>query len=157
MLPGLVDLADSIGVHEPELVLSHLMRYIEHAGICDDTLQIKVELSLVVLICVAQSDLVFFRRICKPGRVFVEKAAIFGFWLVKSLSVSQDCCFVTNMSTIIVEGQLLVYKIIADLPHKIFYTSAVDFRMPFHIPKSCERFKTIPAFVFVFHPNYKKA
>ena len=47
MLPGLVDVADSIGVHEPELVLSHLMRYLEHAGICYDSLHIKVELSLV--------------------------------------------------------------------------------------------------------------
>ena len=69
-------------MHEFELIGRHLVRLGEHAGICDGII-LQVELSLVVLVSVAQSDLVILRRICKPGRVFVEKAAILTFWFNK--------------------------------------------------------------------------
>ena len=69
-------------MHELELIGRHLVRLGEHAGICDGII-LKVELSLVVLVGVAQSDLVILRRICKPGRVFVEKAAILTFLFIK--------------------------------------------------------------------------
>ena len=82
MLPAVVYVGDSGGVHEPELRYRHLVRLGEHAGICDRII-FKVELSLAVLVGVAQSDLVILRRICKPGRVFVEKAAILTFWFNK--------------------------------------------------------------------------
>ena len=69
-------------MHESELIGRHLVRLGEHAGICDGII-LKVELSLVVLVGVAQSDFEFSRRICEPGRVFIEKAAILTFQFIK--------------------------------------------------------------------------